>query len=86
MTRLPPRRPRLSLDPESYRQLHQQVLERDGWRCQHCGGLTDLQIHHVGSRSSLGDDADQNLITLCVGCHEDVHLAKPIRVLNRQGK
>src|SRR5437879_5718094 len=58
MTPVRPRRPRLRLDPESYRKLCQQVLERDGWCCQRCGSSTNLQVHHVNLRSRLGDDDD----------------------------
>jgi len=50
------RRPRLRLDPESYAALRQRVLQRDGWRCQRCGSLQNLEVHHVRSRSKLGDD------------------------------
>jgi len=67
------KRPRLKLSPASYRKLWHQVLERDGWRCQSCGSLTDLQVHHIRSRSQLGDDAELNLITLCAGCHQEIH-------------
>lgn len=62
------------LDPETYRQLCQQVLERDGWRCQHCGRPTELQVHHLNPRSRLGHDTEQNLLTRCVNCHQDVRL------------
>jgi len=65
MTQLRQRRPRLRLDSESYERLRKQVLERDGWRCQRCGSLADLQMHHIEPRSHLGDDAEPNLITLC---------------------
>ena len=37
------RKPRRRLDSESYRALRKQVLQRDGWRCQSCGALTDLR-------------------------------------------
>ncbi len=76
MTLLPLHRPRLRLDADSYRRLCQQVLERDGWRCQCCGRPTDLQVHHIQPRGRLGADAEQNLITLCSRCHEDIHLHK----------
>ncbi|MFQ5875229.1 MAG: HNH endonuclease [Dehalococcoidia bacterium] len=76
MRRLPPQQPRLRLDPEAYRRLHHQVLERDGWRCQCCGRLSGLQVHHIRPRGRLGDDAEQNLITLCNNCHRAVHLHK----------
>ena len=65
--------PRLRLDAKSYRQLHRQILERDGWRCQSCGSMQHLQVHHVTFRSQSGDDVERNLITLCAECHENVH-------------
>jgi 5-methylcytosine-specific restriction endonuclease McrA len=68
-----PKPRRLRLDPESYKQLCQQVLRRDGWRCQSCGTRENLQIHHRKFRSQLGCDCEENLITLCVCCHERVH-------------
>jgi len=67
------KRPRLGLDPKAYRRLCHQVLERDGWRCQNCGRLVELQVHHIRPRSRLGDDAEQNLITLCARCHQKIH-------------
>ena len=76
MTQLRPKRPRLRLDSESYSQLRQQVLERDGWRCQYCGHSAGLEVHHIQRRSGLGDDAEQNLITLCATCHQIIHLHK----------
>ena len=37
------------------------VLERDGWRCQKCGSLENLQIHHKTKRRQLGSDFPGNL-------------------------
>jgi len=65
--------PRLRLDLMGYRELHRQVLERGGWRCQVCGSMQHLQVHHLKLRSHSGSDVEQNLITLCAGCHERVH-------------
>jgi 5-methylcytosine-specific restriction endonuclease McrA len=65
--------PRLRLDSTSYSKLHQQVLERDSWRCQVCGSMQQLQVHHLKRRSQSGSDVEQNLITLCAECHEQVH-------------
>lgn len=76
MRQLRSKRPRRRLDPESYSRLRQLVLERDRWRCQHCGHSTELEVHHIQSRSRLGDDAEQNLITLCASCHQGVHRRK----------
>ena len=67
------RKPRRRLEPDNYRALRKQVLERDGWRCQRCGCPRNLQVHHQKSRSRLGDDAAKNLITLCANCHRAEH-------------
>ncbi len=37
------------------------------------GALSNLEVHHRESRSQSGDDAEQNLITLCTRCHSIVH-------------
>ena len=73
MMKLRQRRPRVKLGLGEYDSLRTRVLERDGWRCQNCGSSTDLQIHHLTKRSKLGDDAFDNLITLCVSCHGQEH-------------
>ena len=73
MNRIRPKQPRLRLDPESYKQLYQTVLQRDGWRCQACGTTSSLEVHHKQHRSQSGDDSEWNLITLCAACHKNVH-------------
>jgi 5-methylcytosine-specific restriction endonuclease McrA len=64
---------RVKLKPEAYAQLQRQVLARDSWRCQNCGRESYLQVHHLQFRSSLGADILDNLITLCVKCHDKLH-------------
>jgi 5-methylcytosine-specific restriction endonuclease McrA len=64
---------RMSLDPKCYKQLRQQVLLRDAWRCQFCGSMSNLEVHHKQFRSQSGADSEENLITLCAGCHSLVH-------------
>jgi 5-methylcytosine-specific restriction endonuclease McrA len=73
MNRVQPKSPRPRLAPELYERLRQQVLRRDGWRCQSCGAMSNLEVHHKERRSQLGDDAEPNLITLCTACHAIVH-------------
>jgi 5-methylcytosine-specific restriction endonuclease McrA len=73
MNRVSGKNQRLRLDSNSYRALHRQVLERDNWRCQLCGRMQTLQVHHLEFRSQSGSDVEQNLITLCAECHEQVH-------------
>ena len=65
--------PRLRLDPLSYETLRHQVLRRDGWRCQSCGTMSNLEVHHRQFRSHSGDDSEENLITLCTHCHAQSH-------------
>jgi len=44
--------PRLQLEPEAYQNLRQQVLRRrDSWRCQSCGAMSNLEVHHRDFRS-----------------------------------
>jgi 5-methylcytosine-specific restriction endonuclease McrA len=73
MTRVRPKSARVRLDPELYEELRNQVLHRDGWRCQSCGTMCHLEIHHSKFWSHSGDDAEQNLITLCASCHAGIH-------------
>jgi 5-methylcytosine-specific restriction endonuclease McrA len=61
------------LDGHKYNELRLQVLRRDGWRCQCCGKMSNLELHHKQFRSRLGGDSEQNLITLCAACHASVH-------------
>ena len=67
------KQPRLRLDRTLYEQLRTQILQRDGWRCQACGAMCNLEVHHQEFRSHSGDDSEQNLITLCSTCHATVH-------------
>ena len=64
---------RIRLDRDDYELLRQEILRRDGWRCQSCGSMSKLEVHHREFRSQAGDDLEQNLITLCAICHSLVH-------------
>jgi len=61
------------LDTLSCEGLRQQILRRDGWRCQSCGTMSNLEVHHREFRSHSGADAEENLITLCTTCYARVH-------------
>ena len=60
-------------DPLSYDGLRQQILRRDGWKCQSCGAMSNLEVHHRQFRSHSGEDSEENLITLCKAWHARVH-------------
>lgn len=53
------------------------VLERDNHTCQHCGAKPDdsdqLHVHHIVPEADGGTETTSNAITLCVGCHRDLH-------------
>ena len=57
--------------------VRQYVLWRDGYTCQCCGAHSTpkkqmkLETHHKESRKT-GGDAPNNLITLCVACHDAI--------------
>lgn len=65
-----------------WRLRRREVYERDKWLCQDCGckclGSKDskahpkrkIQAHHVVSRRNGGSDDLENLVTLCMSCHQ----------------
>ena len=73
MNQIRPKNRRLRLSPELYDDVRWQVLRRDGWRCQRCGAMSNLEVHHKTFRSHAGHDSEENLITLCIECHADIH-------------
>ena len=73
MKPFPAKRRRIRLGADAYHRLHQEILKRDGWRCQACGSLRGLEVHHIQRRSQSGDDSEDNLITLCSDCHRAIH-------------
>ena len=73
MNAIHPKASPLRLDAELYESLRLQVLRRDGWRCQSCGTMSNLEVHHKEFRSHSGEDSEENLITLCTVCHSAIH-------------
>jgi 5-methylcytosine-specific restriction enzyme A len=61
------------LDPLPYESLRHQILRRDGWRCQSCGTMSNLEVHHRKFRTHSGANSGKNLMTLCTPCHARVH-------------
>jgi 5-methylcytosine-specific restriction endonuclease McrA len=73
MSSIGPKPVGLRLDSVQYENLRQQVLRRDRWRCQYCGAISNLEVHHKQFRSHSGHDAEENLLTLCSTCHACIH-------------
>ena len=57
---------------DDWPKLRAMVLHRDG-KCMGCGTTLGLSPHHIKSRGSGGEDAMENVISLCVFCHDSVH-------------
>ena len=53
----------IRLEREQYEKLRVAILQRDGWQCQCCGSMTNLQVHQQEFRSHSGEDTEDNLIT-----------------------
>lgn len=67
------------------------VLDRDNYTCQICKGKhkdSKLEVHHIIFRSQDGSDDENNLITLCKTCHDELHkkARKGEKILNLRGK
>jgi len=68
-----PKATRSRLDDMAYEDTRPRVLRRDVWKCQFCGTMSNLEVHHRKFRSHSGADSEENLITLCVDCHRRAH-------------
>jgi 5-methylcytosine-specific restriction endonuclease McrA len=58
------------------------VLRRDKYKCIQCDWTHDnwnrsdprhLELHHKKEHSKGGDNTEENLITVCTVCHDDIH-------------
>lgn len=59
--------------------------------CEHCVSRFNLQVHHIKSKGSGGDDTEDNLICLCYVCHRRVHdgvipKERLMMIVERRGK
>jgi hypothetical protein len=66
------KRGRIVLKGDEYRALVTRCYERDGWRCRRCQNREHLTPHHIIKRSNIRIDTEENLLTLCVLCHNQV--------------
>ena len=56
-----------------WQKLRKAVLLRDGFKCQKCGSAKNVVVHHIHYPEVLGTESQDDLITLCDKCHEEVH-------------
>ncbi len=72
--------------PEHDRQIKdvvkREVLRRDEYKCTKCNWSHEewnrsdprhLELHHAKPHAEGGENTEENLITLCTVCHDDVH-------------
>lgn len=45
------------------------VLRRDRFQCQYCGGRSDLTVDHIMPKSRGGHDTWENLVAACTDCN-----------------
>lgn len=59
-------------DWTAYDSAKQSMYVRDEYRCRHCRSA-NMTPHHLVWRSAGGHDTLDNLLTLCMRCHDAVH-------------
>lgn len=57
----------------NYQRNKRLMYKRDSWKCRHCNRRSMLTPHHVIYQSHGGKDDLDNLLTLCMSCHDLVH-------------
>lgn len=60
------------LQTEHWKEIKKKILERDRNKCLDCGEAVRLNVHHLTYRN-LGNERDEDLITLCGECHKLYH-------------
>lgn len=71
------------VSPEKLKKVYSEVLERDNYLCQNPGCKNGHPLsppHHVRFRSQGGEDLSENLISLCIHCHDLIHARGLLKV------
>ena len=56
----------------AYDKLHQQILRRDNWRCESCGTMSNLEVHHSEFRSHSSSVDIENSLSAALTSTADV--------------
>jgi len=64
------------LKSDYWKEIKNQVLERDDNRCRLCNSKNDLQVHHR-TYNNLENERLEELTTLCKKCHYITHKRNP---------
>lgn len=58
--------------------IRRKVFRRDKYRCTKCGGKDGLEVHHKNDKAGTPNaERLDNLLTLCLQCHQGVHKMNP---------
>ncbi len=49
--------------------LKERIKAKRGAKCEYCGNVKQLDLHHIIARKHQGDDTEDNLLLLCRTCH-----------------
>lgn len=63
--------------PENWDEIRGEIIKRDGNKCILCNKrprITPLTVHHIIARRLGGSNHEENLVTLCRECHDEVEL------------
>jgi len=60
------------LQSEHWQAKRTHILLTRGSRCQQCGALGPVHLHHV-SYDRLGCERDEDILLLCTDCHRQMH-------------
>jgi 5-methylcytosine-specific restriction endonuclease McrA len=63
-------------DPDALRTFR---LRNYGEPCELCELRAGTHAHHKIFRSQGGDDVEENLMWLCLSCHDDIHSGRVSR-------
>ena len=60
---------------ELWRSRASEMIRKAGYRCQQCGSIGRLQVHH-NAYNRLGAELDSDLLVVCEKCHKNLHNLK----------
>jgi hypothetical protein len=63
----------LYLDSPAWKQKREERLRLDHGRCAACGTRENLRCHHVSYANLGSEDVEDDLLTLCQDCHDELH-------------
>src|SRR5262245_58079307 len=66
------------LQDDQWAMFRNKIILLDEHKCQNCGFEHELQVHHIvyGYGMKPWEYEDENMITLCTRCHNDVEWIK----------